>query len=348
MCRGEGQAMLPAVGPDVADDLIVLIPVYDDWEAVGLLLERLDCALRTVPGRTHVVLIDDGSAIPADSLPLVTYTAIDRVSILTLRRNLGHQRALAVGLSYVEARLPCRALVVMDGDGEDAPADVPRLLGRLKKEGGRAVVFAERGKRSESLAFRVCYRLYCVLHWLLTGLRVRVGNFSALPPELLARLVVVSDLWNHYPASVYKARLPIALVPTRRATRLAGQSRMNFVGLVTHGLSAISVFGDRVGVRLLVATGGGIALVVFGLAALLGLRAFGVIPAGVIVPGWAATAAGVLVLLLMHMLMLACLFTFTVLGGRGGSSFLPARDYHYFVAELREVYAADERVRLCG
>ena len=70
-------------------------------------------------------------------------------------------------------------------------------------------------------------------------------------------------------------------------------------------------------------------------------RAFGV-------PGWAATAAGVLVLLLMHMLMLACLFTFTVLGGRGGSSFLPARDYHFFVAELREVYAADERLRLCG
>jgi len=69
-------------------------------------------------------------------------------------------------------------------------------------------------------------------------------------------------------------------------------------------------------------------------------------PTGLI--GWAATAAGVLVLLLMHMLMLACLFTFTVLGGRGGSSFLPARDYHFFVAELREVYASDERVRLCG
>ena len=331
-----------------ADDLIVLIPVYDDWEAVGLLLERLDRALKTVSGRTHVVLIDDGSAVPADTLPLPNLEAIERVSVLALRRNLGHQRALAVGLSYVEAHLPCRALVVMDGDGEDAPADVPRLLERLQKEQGRAVVFAERSKRSESLAFRVFYRLYCVLHWLLTGLRVRVGNFSALPPAMLSRLVVVSDLWNHYPASVYKARLPVALLPTRRAARLAGQSRMNFVGLVTHGLSAISVFGDRVGVRLLVATGGGIALVIFGFVALLGLRAGGFIPAGRIVPGWAAAAAGVLVLLLMHMLMLACLFTFTVLGGRGGSSFLPARDYHFFVAELREVYAADERLRICG
>jgi len=340
--------MVKTAGRETPDNLIVLIPVYDDWEAVGLLLERLDNALRVVAGHTHVVLIDDGSAIPADALPRPSLTAIERVSVLALRRNLGHQRALAVGLSYVEAHLPCRALIVMDGDGEDAPADVPRLLDRLKEERDRAVVFAERSKRSESLAFRIFYRLYCVLHWLLTGLRVRVGNFSALPPQMLSRLVVVSDLWNHYPASVYKARLPVALLPTRRAMRLAGQSRMNFVGLVTHGLSAISVFGDRVGVRLLVATGGGIALVIFGLVGLLGLRASGVIPAGYIVPGWAATAAGVLVLLLMHMLMLACLFTFTVLGGRGGSSFLPARDYHFFVAGLREVYAGDERVRLCG
>src|SRR3989442_8500804 len=146
--------------------------------------------------------------------------------------------------------------------------------------------------------------MYGVLHRLLTGLRVRVGNFSPLPPEMLSRLVVVSDLWNHYPASVYKARLPVALLPTRRAPRLAGESRMNFVGLVTHGLSAISLFGDRVGVRLLVATAGGIALVVLRLATILGLRAFGFIPAGLIVPGWAATGAGVLVLLLMHMLML--------------------------------------------
>jgi polyisoprenyl-phosphate glycosyltransferase len=340
--------MVHTVGQEPTDDLIVLIPVYDDWEAVGLLLERLDAALRPVPQRTHVVLIDDGSEVSAHALPLPKLHSIERVSVLALRRNLGHQRALAIGLSYVEAHLPCRALVVMDGDGEDAPADVPRLLERLQKERCRAVVFAERSKRSESLAFRTFYRLYCVLHWLLTGLRVRVGNFSALPPTMLSRLVVVSDLWNHYPASVYKARLPVSLLPTRRAARLAGQSRMNFVGLVTHGLSAISVFGDRVGVRLLVATGGGIALVIVGLVVLLGLRATGFIPAGLIVPGWAATAAGVLVSLLMHMLMLACLFTFTVLGGRGGSSFLPARDYHFFVAELREVYAADERVRLCG
>lgn len=327
-----------------AADVLILIPVYDDWEAAGLLIERLDREMHAVRGLIHIVLIDDGSSVPADRLPRLHLNRIGRVSVLCLRRNLGHQRALAVGMSFVEAELPFRAMVVMDGDGEDSPADVPRLLKRLDEERGQRIVFAERSKRSECTAFRICYKLYRGLHWLLTGLRVRVGNFSALSPVFLSRLVVISDLWNHYPASVVKARLPIAMLPTCRATRLAGESRMNFVGLVTHGLSAISVFGDRVGVRLLVATAAAVAFTVLGLGAVLGLR-FGTDFA---IPGWATTAAGALVLLLLHLLTIACLFTFTVLNGRNGSSFLPARDYHYFVGELREVRTTHEQLRLCG
>ena len=87
---------------------------------------------------------------------------------------------------------------------------------------------------------------------LLTGIPVRVGNFSVIPAAQLRRLVVVSELWNHYAAAVFKARTPKATVPTARAPRLAGRSRMNFVDLVTHGLSALSVHSELIGVRLLV------------------------------------------------------------------------------------------------
>ena len=73
--------------------------------------------------------------------------------MLRLRRNLGHQRAIAIGLTYIQAQMTTayEAVVVMDGDGEDAPEDVPRLLARLEAEGGRSIVFAERTRRSESL-----------------------------------------------------------------------------------------------------------------------------------------------------------------------------------------------------
>jgi hypothetical protein len=68
---------------------------------------------------------------------------------------------------------------------------------------------------------------------------------------MLARIVGISEIWNHYAAGVYYARLPIVEVPIPRRPRSRGESRMGFTSLVTHGLSAISVYGKIVGVRLL-------------------------------------------------------------------------------------------------
>ena len=189
---------------------------------------------------------------PEIELESGTFAALRRIDVLRLRRNLGHQRAIAVGLAYVEECLHADAVVVMDGDGEDDPADVPRLLERLDEEGHATIVFAERARRSESLVLRVFYSLFKLLHLLLTGKGVRVGNFSAIPRRRLTSLVVVAEIWNHYAAAVFRSRQPYCMIPTFRARRLCGTSSMNFVSLVTHGLSAISVYSDVVGVRLLV------------------------------------------------------------------------------------------------
>jgi hypothetical protein len=110
---------------------------------------------------------------------------------------LGHQRAIAIGLYYMHQLLPVDAIVVMDGDGEDRPADIPGLLSALA-EGGGCMVFAARAKRLERPIFRFFNRLYRVIHWVLTGITVRVGNFSVIPRASLDRLMVSSDLWNHY------------------------------------------------------------------------------------------------------------------------------------------------------
>ncbi len=316
-------------------DVVVLIPVFNDWEAAGLLIDALAIELAGRPESVRVLLLDDGSTEPPPAeRARPAWARFRRVDALALRRNLGHQRAIAVGLCHVEANVPCGAVVVMDGDGEDAPADVPRLLARLAAEDGRAVVFAERTKRSESLVFRVFYRLYRSLHWALTGIAVRVGNFSAIPFPQLRRLVAVSELWNHYAAAVFKARLPFVMLPTQRAERLAGKSRMNFVSLVMHGLSAISVFSDRVGVRLLIAAGGFFAGAAGLLAALLAF-----VVAGHSAPAWLAPTALGLLGLATALILPIGVFVFVVLGGREGSSFLPLRDYVYFVAGSRSLHA---------
>jgi hypothetical protein len=322
----------PVIEPrQIGDELLILIPLFNDWAALRLLLTDLDAQLDGAGLRARVLVIDDGSTIPAGAEPVgLTFRALGRVDVLELRRNLGHQRAIAVGLAYVEANMPCRALVLMDSDGEDAPSDVPRLLAKFEEEGGRKIIFAERTRRSETLVFRTFYILYKALHVLLTGYGVRVGNFSVIPGPRLSSLVVVSEIWNHYPAAAFRSQQPLALLPTKRARRLAGKSRMNFVRLVIHGLSAISVYSDIIGVRLLMATMGLMGLAFAGLFAVLAVR----LGTTLAIPGWATNSLGLIVVILMQAVMFSVLFSFLILGGRQGSSFLPCRDYAYYVGPL--------------
>jgi polyisoprenyl-phosphate glycosyltransferase len=324
-----------------AGNAVMLIPVFNDWASLAQLLPRLDSVLAAHFLTVDVLVVDDGSTIePEPVFENSSFAALRRVDVLRLRRNLGHQRAIAVGLAYIEECLPAEAIVVMDGDGEDDPADVPRLLERLEEEGNGMVVFAERARRSESLVFRVFYAFFKLLHLVLTGKGVRVGNFSAIPRRRLSSLVVVAELWNHYAAAVFRSRQPYCMIPTYRSRRLCGSSSMNFVSLVTHGLSAISVYSDVVGVRLLV------------MSILLALLTLGGITIAVIVrvatnlaiPGWASYTVGILLILFVQAIMAAFVFSFAILGSRHGTTFLPRRDYSFFIGSVWTLRGPGESV----
>lgn len=318
--------MTAAPGPT---NLVVLIPVHDDWASLERLVPELDAALAAATQPGQLLLVDDGSPtpVPAGLLAAHTLRAISRVEVLRLRRNLGHQRAIAVGLAYLHEQVASPTVVIMDADGEDRPADVPRLLEAFARTEGRSVVFAERLRRSEGPGFTIGYHLYRLLHRALTGIAVRVGNFSVLPPAGLAALVTASELWSHYAAAVFKLRLPRTLVPTIRGTRYAGRSRMDVTGLMVHGLSAIAVFGDRVGARLLIVVALLVAADGLALAGLLLVR----LGTRLTVPPWAAPVSGLLLLVLLQLALMVGVLVFLVLGARSTAIFLPIRDYRFFV-----------------
>jgi glycosyltransferase involved in cell wall biosynthesis len=305
-----------------AAPVLLLIPVYNDWDAAAALLARLD--QEVAPG-VDVLLVDDGST---DSVAIYgPYHRIRRVEVLHLRRNLGHQRAIAVALNDVATRAPHATVVVMDGDGEDRPDHVPVLLAEYERLGRQRVVFAARSKRLEGATFRLFYRLYRIAHRVLTGVPVRIGNFSVLPPAAVSRLMASPELWSHYAAAVVRTRIPHASIPLPRGERLAGRPRMSFLTLLLHGLSAISVFSDVVSARLLAAAvtlllGSGIAIL-----AVVAVR-FGT---GLAIPGWATYAAGVFAIIFLQAFMLSLLLVFNVLAARTQLGFLPARDAGLFV-----------------
>ena len=318
--------------------LVVLMPVRDDWSSASELILHLDKVLSSAGYTVEILMVDDGSIQRCEARDFQTRcSAVRAISVLRLRRNLGHQRAIAVGLAYLQDTAAYDAILVMDSDGEDTPEGVLCLLQAYSENHGTRAIFAARSRRSESLVFRLFYGLYRVLHRAFTGISVRVGNFSIFPWVYLNTLVVMSELWNHYAAAVFRSRLPLTMVPIPRGTRIAGKSTMNFTALVSHGLSAISVFGDIVGVRLLITSLAGSAFAGLGIVLVALVRIF----TNRAIPGWATVATGALAIIMIQFITIAASFTFFVLSSRTNLGFVPLRDYSLFVDEAVNIYRHD-------
>jgi polyisoprenyl-phosphate glycosyltransferase len=319
--------------------LIVMMPVLDDWLSAAALLRRLDKAIAASGCIATILLVDDGSTEQCDYGDFQSdFAVIRRIQLLRLRRNLGVQRAIAIGLAHIQKSLSCDAVLVMDADGEDTPAGAAQLLRAYSESHGQKVIFAERIRRSESLLFRSFYILYRILHKWLTGIRVRVGNFSILSSGGLDTLVSMSELWNHYAAAVFRSRMPFSMVPIPRGKRIAGTSSMNFSSLVSHGLSAISVFADIVGVRLLIASLCASVLSGLGIVVVIAIRIF----TELAIPGWATYAVGVLAIIMIQFITIASSFTFFMLSNRINLGFVPFRDYSLFIKDAVDIYSESD------
>jgi len=120
--RPDGEATEPGV------DLSVLIPVYNEVENVGPLHEELDAVLRGSGLRYELIFVDDGSQDgTAAKLEAIQDADPGHVLVAFLRRNCGQTAALSAALDLARGA----TLVPMDGDRQNDPADIPRLLERL-------------------------------------------------------------------------------------------------------------------------------------------------------------------------------------------------------------------------
>jgi uncharacterized protein involved in cysteine biosynthesis len=130
----------------------------------------------------------------------------------------------------------------------------------------------------------------------------------------------------------------MALVPTLREKRLEGQSRMDLVGLVVHGLSAMAVFGDRIGIRLLIVVSLGMGLAGGALLGVIGIRLL----TNLAIPGWATYVSGLILVMLIQMLLVILVFVFVILAARDTATFIPRRDYAFLADEVQRVYGRSQ------
>jgi glycosyltransferase involved in cell wall biosynthesis len=270
--------------------MIVVTPVYEDSEAARRLFVDLVAVL---PAGSRVVAVDDGSVRAPLRLADLEQAGLAG-EIIRLRRNVGHQRAIAIGLNYAAASFPAEDVLVMDSDGEDMPQSIAALSAELASPDVDLVV-ARRKNRVETLSFRAFYVAYKLLFKLATGRAIDFGNFMLMKPAALARLVSMQELWLHVAGCALTSKLRLRACALDRGPRYAGTSKMNFVGLALHGFKAIMVFAEDVLVRVGIACALVAALAVLGVLVAIVLKTI-----GFATPGWFSVALGIMLLVFMQ------------------------------------------------
>ncbi|MCW1776915.1 glycosyltransferase [Pantoea ananatis] len=203
---------------------VVVMPVFEDVEASSRLFQEL--ANSQGPG-TYVVAVDDGSVRQPVDPAAIAAAGLDG-AVIRLRRNVGHQRAIAIGLSYVAEHFgDGQRVVVMDSDGEDTPHSITELVSALDSEQVDVVV-ATRRSRVETLRFRTFYLVYKWLFSLLSGRRISFGNFMAAKMPAVRRLAAMQELWTHVAACVLNSKLRVSTCALDRGPRYAGRSNARF------------------------------------------------------------------------------------------------------------------------
>ncbi|EJP78160.1 TPA: glycosyltransferase [Stenotrophomonas maltophilia] len=303
---------------------IVVMPVYEDLEASSKLFVEL---ARTQGPDTYVVAVDDGSVRQPLPISAIEASGLEGV-VIRLRRNVGHQRAIAIGLGYVAEHFDGNDIVVvMDSDGEDTPESITELVAGLDSADVDVVV-ASRRSRVESLKFKSFYIVYKLLFSLLSGRQISFGNFMAAKMPAVRRLASMQELWIHVAACVLGSKLRVQTCALDRGPRYAGRSKMNFVGLALHGFRALMVFAEDVLVRVGIACTMVAALSIIG-----GIVATGLKMLGFASQGWFSLAFGILVLVFLQTAALT-LIILMLSGMMRGGGVMSVGSYREFIDEV--------------
>ena len=281
--------------------LVIVTPVYEDTESFYQLAQKIEGIYQD---QVTLVAVEDGSLHHLIDLKKCSSTM--SIHILRLKRNVGHQKAIAIGLSYLEDKLSNASKVaVMDSDGEDRPETINELTKALEQD-TIDIAVSVRKSRVESYKFKLFYQVYRLIFRLLTGHNIRFGNFMALKLSAMKRLLTYTELPTHLAGTVILSKCRINSVPIDRGPRYAGQSKMNFAGLVLHGLRALMIFADFVLVRLGLASLIFIGIITFVIMATIFLKSI-----GMATPGWFSVALGMLTLLLIQIAAFVLMFLMT-------------------------------------
>jgi glycosyltransferase involved in cell wall biosynthesis len=216
----------------------VVVPLYRNAATVGELAIRVRAALAEV-GDHELLLVEDGSRDGTLEAARAAAEADPAVGVLALSANRGQQRAVLIGLEHARGDWT----VVLDGDLQDAPEVIPRLLA-LAREGGYDAVFAGRRGRYESLPRLLTSKLFKALLGRVAGVPRDAGLFVVLSERMRREIRCFDGGRPFVPAMIGLTGLPATSIPVARERRRRGRSAYRGGMRLAAGLAAV-VFALR-------------------------------------------------------------------------------------------------------
>ncbi len=227
--------------------IIILIPVYNDWESLKKLLIEIEESIKDFNNLIiECLVVNDASTINVPELKKPKI--INSLKILNMKENRGHARCNAFGIRYAIQNEKFDLLILMDGDGEDRPIELGSLIRESLKEPVNSVV-AKRIKRSEGLIFRFLYFMHKNITLFFTGKKINFGNYSCLTKKDASTINAIPSLWSSYSGTIKKNLNNLREVDSIRGERYFGPSKMSLFKLIIHSFSIIAVFKYQVFLR---------------------------------------------------------------------------------------------------
>jgi glycosyltransferase involved in cell wall biosynthesis len=199
----------------------VVVPVRDEERTVEPLYHELEAALQDRGEPWEVVFVDDGSRDGTHASLVRLHAASENVRVVRLRRNAGKAAALDAGFREVVGDV----VVTIDGDLQDDPAEIPRLLAKLDE--GYDLVTGWKTHRSDRFARRVLSRVFNSVTGRISGVRLHDMNcgLKASRVEVVRELDLYGELHRFIPVLAHDLGFRVTELGVNHRPREHGRSR---------------------------------------------------------------------------------------------------------------------------
>jgi glycosyltransferase involved in cell wall biosynthesis len=219
----------------------VVIPVLDESSILRELLQRVVLNLESITSNFEIIIVDDGSKDETWAELRGYSIGESRVKGIKLSRNFGHHHAISAGLKKSKGDW----VVVMDGDLQDRPENIPLLFQEALK--GFEIVFIRRTNRPESYVYKFFQKCYYIILNFLTGLNLdsREANFSIISRKVVQAFNEFPDTARFYGSTIKWLGFKRGFVYADHGKRFGGNSSYTLSKRIKLAADIIVAFSDR-------------------------------------------------------------------------------------------------------